>query len=74
MPFQGSLEELKALITLLQLKGHWSDEGPLQTFSTDNGEHINFWPATGELQVKGHPQASRDLAARLEQAMAKQGG
>ena len=73
MPFQGSLEELKALITLLQLKGHWSDEGPLQTFITDNGEHINFWPATGELQVKGHPQASRDLAARLEQAMASRG-
>jgi hypothetical protein len=37
MPFQGSLEELKALITLL------------------------------------HPQASHELAARLEQAMASRG-
>jgi len=74
MSFQGSLEELKALITLLQLKGHWSDEGPLQTFSTYTGEHINFWPATGQLEVKGHPQASRDLTARLEQAMTNQGG
>ena len=73
MPFQGSLEDLKALITLLHLQGHWSDEGPLQTFSTDSGEHINFWPATGELQVKGHPQESHDLAARLEQAIADQG-
>jgi hypothetical protein len=49
------------------------DEGPLQSFSTDSGEHINFWPASGELQVKGHPQASHDLAARLEQAIASQG-
>jgi len=73
MPFQGSLEDLKALITLLHIQGHWSDEGPLQTFSTDSGEHINFWPATGEHQVKGHPQASHELAARLEQAIASLG-
>jgi hypothetical protein len=73
MPFQGSLEELKALITLLHLQGHWSDEGPLQTFSTDSGEHINFWPATGELQVKGHPEASHNLEARLGRAIAGQG-
>jgi hypothetical protein len=72
MPFQGSLEELKALITLLHLQGHWVDEGPLQTFSTDNGEHINFWPASGELQVKGHPAASHDLEARLIRAIAGQ--
>jgi len=49
------------------------DEGPLQSFSTDNDEHIHFWPATGELQVKGHPQASHDLAARLEPAIDSQG-
>ena len=73
MTFQGSLEDLKALVSLLHLQGHWMDEGPLQSFSTDSGEHINFWPASGELQVKGHPQASRELAARLEQAMASRG-
>ena len=73
MPFQGSLEDLKALSTLLHLQGHWSDEGPLQSFSTDSGEHINVWPASCEIQGKGHPQASHDLAARLEQAIASQG-
>jgi hypothetical protein len=73
MPFQGSLQDLKALITLLRLQGHWIDEGALQTFSTDSGEHINFWPATGELQVKGHPEASHNLEARLGRAIAGQG-
>ena len=73
MPYQGSLEDLKALISLLHLQGHWMDEGPPQSFRTDNGEHIHFWPAKGELQVKGHPQASHDLAARLEQAIDSQG-
>ena len=73
MPFQDSLWDLKALVSLLHLQGHWIDEGPLQSFSTESGEHINFWPASGELQVKGHPQASHNLAARLEQAIAGQG-
>ncbi|MCX5956515.1 MAG: hypothetical protein NTW51_08940 [Cyanobacteria bacterium] len=73
MSFKGSLEDLRALVSLLHLQGHWIDEGPLQSFSTESGEHINFWPASGELQVKGHPQASQDLAARLEQAIDSQG-
>ncbi len=70
MTFQGSLEDLKALISLLHLQGHWMDEGPLQSFSTESGEHINFWPATGELQVKGHPEASKNLEAGLVGAIA----
>lgn len=72
MSFQGSLEHLKSLVSLLQLQGHWMDEGPLQSFGTESGEHINVWPASGELQVKGHPQPSHDLAARLDRAIAGQ--
>ena len=72
MSFQGSLEDLKALVSRLHLQGHWSDEGPLQSFSTDSGEHINVWPASGQLQVKGHPQASHDLEAHLGRAIAGQ--
>jgi hypothetical protein len=35
---------------------------------------VSLWPASGELQVEGHPQASRALEARLEQAITGQGG
>jgi hypothetical protein len=73
MPFQDSLKDLKALVSLLQLKDHWIDEVPLQSFSTESGEQINVWPASSDLQVKGHPKASRDLEAPLEPAMANQG-
>ena len=72
MSFQGSLEDLKTLVSRLHLQGHWMDEGPLQSFSSDSGEHINFWPASGELQVKGHPKASHDLEAHLGRAIACQ--
>lgn len=62
-----------APITLLHLQVQGSVEGPLQSFSTGCGKPINFWPATGELEVKGHPQAGRNLGARLEQAITGQG-
>jgi hypothetical protein len=35
---------------------------------------VSLWPASGELQVKGHPQASHDLEARLEHAITGQVG
>jgi hypothetical protein len=43
---------------------------PLQTISNDSDEHIIVWPATRELQVKGHPQAIHNLAALLKHAIA----
>jgi len=69
----GSLEDLKAVIQLLHLAGHWLDEGSFHTFACDNGDHINFWPETGELQVKGHPDSSRALAQKLEQVLNQPG-
>jgi hypothetical protein len=33
---------------------------------------VSLWPASGELQVKGHPRASHDLEARLGRAIAGQ--
>jgi len=33
---------------------------------------VSLWPASGELQVKGHPQVSHDLGAYLGSAIAGQ--
>ena len=70
MQFHGSFDDLQAIVSLLHLEGHWVDEGEFHTFSCDSGEHINIWPASGELQVQGHPSASRALEQRLQQAIA----
>jgi hypothetical protein len=51
MYFTGLLSNLKAIVNLLHLQGHWIDRGRLHIFTTDSGEHINFWPANGEMQV-----------------------
>lgn len=73
MDFAGTLEDLKALISLLHLQGHWVDEGVLHTFHTDSGDSINFWPERGELQLQGHPQSSLQLNEKLRQAIATLG-
>jgi hypothetical protein len=33
---------------------------------------VSLWPASGEFQVKGHPQASHDLVAHPGRAIAGQ--
>ncbi|WP_087068538.1 hypothetical protein [Cyanobium sp. NIES-981] len=65
MHFPGSLDALKAHVAALELQGHWSHEGVFDVFRLEDGEMINFWPASGELQVKGHPERSAALLARL---------
>ena len=72
MHYQGSLDDLKAVVSLLHLPGHWVDEGAFHIFSCDNGDHINVWPDQAELQVKGHPASSRELQERLAQALSQQ--
>lgn len=71
MYFTGLLSDLKAIVSLLHLQGHWIDRGLLHIFTTDRGEHINFWPANGELQVQGRSAARRDLEQRLAAIIAK---
>jgi hypothetical protein len=70
MQFKGTLQDLQAIVSLLHLDGHWIDEGEFHTFRCVSGECINLWPARGELQVNGHPNASTDLERRLKQAAA----
>lgn len=70
MPFHCSLEDLRSVVALLHIPGHWVDEGEFHTFSSDSGEHINFWPASGELTVQGHSERSRELEQQLSEALA----
>jgi hypothetical protein len=70
MQFNGTFQDLQAVVCLLHLEGHWVDEGDLQCFRCSSGECINVWPARAELQVSGHPEASRALERRLQQALA----
>jgi hypothetical protein len=68
MPYNGSLEDLKAQVTLHQREGDGFEEGPVPSFSSNSGEHINVWPPSGELQRKAHPKGSRELEDRLPMA------
>jgi hypothetical protein len=65
MHFSGTLDALKAHVAALDYPGHWSDEGVFVVYRLEAGETINFWPATGELQVQGHPERIAALRSAL---------
>ena len=70
MQFNGTLQELQATVARLHLQGHWVDEGEFHSFRCDSGEWIDVWPARAELRVNGHPESSRALERRLQEALA----
>jgi hypothetical protein len=65
LTFSGSTEDLKAIVRLLHVEGHWVHEGPFDLYRLESGETINFWPSTGVVHVNGHPGLAHDIRDRL---------
>lgn len=73
MQFNGSFEELRALVTLLRQPGHWEHKGAFEMFVLDDEEtniRLNWWPGSGELRLVGDPAQREGLEARLSELLA----
>ena len=57
--FEGTLEELKAVVAASGISGHWLDEGAFHEFHSDEGPALNFWPDKKILMLQGSPAAKR---------------
>lgn len=64
--FKGELEELKVLIASAGIEGIWRTEtgGKYSFKSTEDGV-LNWWPATGTLQLQGQATGKAALEAAL---------
>ncbi len=60
--FNGSLDELQAILKRLGYSGEWSGIANGHQFRAKNGAKLNWYPRTGTLQCQGKP----DIKARLE--------
>ena|GEM_PF-269721 len=72
--FSGTLEELKALVSSLNVPCHWEHMGSFELAVFDDGVSnlkLNWWPATGELQLVGDPEQRTPLLQELESALAR---
>lgn len=69
--FKGTLEELKAVTLLTDIKGHWVDEGDFHLFHGENGESTNWWPKTGILTFNGSPYMVNSTLAIFEKHLNK---
>lgn len=69
--FEGTIEELQALVKAAGLKGKWEDEGHgKHTFRSGDGGVLNWWPSKGTVQLQGQEKAK----ATLEKAIAGDAG
>ena len=73
MTFNGTLEELQALVADLGCLGHWVHQGSFEMLVVEDGVsnlRINWWPGTGTVMLVGDPAQRRDLEPRLKEALA----
>jgi hypothetical protein len=68
LTFQGTAEELKALVQQLGIPTHWEHKGAFELCVFDDGISnlkLNWWPETGELRLVGDPEVRVDVEQRL---------
>lgn len=61
--FDGTLDELKEVVTQSGVVGNWEDEGMgKHTFRSAEGGVLNWWPSNGTLNFQGKQKAKGELA------------
>jgi len=61
--YEGTIEELQALLKTAGLKGKWEDDGQgKHTFRSGDGGVLNWWPSKGTVQLQGQEKAKSKLA------------
>jgi hypothetical protein len=57
--FEGTIEDLKAVVEKTGINGHWVDEGEFHVFHSDEGPNLNWWPNKNILMLQGSPAAKK---------------
>ena len=73
LTFHGSLAELQALVASLGVPCHWEHKGPFELAVFDDPASnlkLNWWPATGVLELVGDPEVRVGMEQRLAAALA----
>lgn len=73
LTFHGSLAELQALVASLGVPCHWEHKGPFELAVFDDPASnlkLNWWPATGVLELVGDPEIRVGMEQRLAAALA----
>ena len=73
LTFHGSLAELQAVVATLGVPCHWEHKGPFELAVFDDPASnlkLNWWPATGVLELVGDPEVRVGMEQRLAEALA----
>jgi predicted nucleotide-binding protein len=65
--FEGTIEELRALIKAAGMKGDWDADGEgKHTFRSSDGGVLNWWPSRRTVQLQGQSKAKSKLEMAIE--------
>ncbi|MEB3257574.1 MAG: hypothetical protein VKN83_04550 [Cyanobacteriota bacterium] len=68
MQFNGTLEELKKVVSQLQIPCHWQHKGSYELAVFEDGVSnlkLNWWPETGVIRLVGDPEVRTDVEHQL---------
>ena len=68
--FRGEFTEFQTLVSDLGYIGHWVDGGGKYVFRSEDGAVLNWWPATGTIQVQGQEEARKKLECAISDSLA----
>lgn len=69
MKFQGTLEELQAVVAQLGVPCQWQHKGAYELALFEDGVSnlkLNWWPQTGEMRLVGDPEVRDDILKKLQ--------
>ena len=70
--FEGTLDELKALLEQAGFSGRWSDDGRgKHSFRSSENGVLNWWPNTGSLNFQGKAESKTKLEAQFEDSVSE---
>ena len=73
MVFNGSLDELKHLVSQLGVPCQWQHKGAFELAVFEDGVsnlRLNWWPESGDLRLVGDPEQRLEVERRLAELLA----
>jgi hypothetical protein len=72
LTFNGSLDELMALVARLDVPCRWQHKGAYELAVFEDGVSnlkLNWWPSNGALRLVGDPEVRDDIQRRLQELL-----
>jgi len=65
LKYNNSYDDLRRLMAIAGVPGHWVENGSLKQFRRDGGAVLNFWPPTHTVTIQGRQDRAEALLSAI---------